>query len=109
MRYRWVAGLLCVSALVTVTAGQAPPALSGDWPQWRGADRSGRSTEKGLLRQWPASGPPVAWSISNIGGGYGSIAVKDDRVFVQGSNGRQSFVYVLNRADGKGVWSKAIG
>jgi len=61
------------------------------------------------MKEWPASGPSLVWSISNLGAGYGSIAVKGDRVFVQGSNGRQSMVFSLSRADGKGVWSKALG
>ncbi len=82
---------------------------SGDWPQWQGPDRTNVSRESGLLQTWPASGPPVAWSISTVGKGYGSLAIRSDRIFVQGSNGRQSIVYSLNRADGKGVWSKALG
>ena len=86
-----------------------PSSAASDWPQWRGLDRSGKSPETGLLKQWPKPGPPVVWSVSTLGGGYGSVAVKGDRVFVQGSNGRQSIVYALNRADGKGVWSKALG
>jgi outer membrane protein assembly factor BamB len=80
-----------------------------DWPQWQGPDRNGLSAETGLLQQWPSSGPPVTWSVSTIGGGYGSVAIKGDRIFVQGAKGGQSFVYVLNRADGKGIWSKALG
>src|SRR5712692_6986470 len=56
----------------------------GDWPQWQGPDRTGISTETGLLKTWPASGPPVVWSISNLGEGYGSLAIAGDRIFVQG-------------------------
>ena len=99
--------LVFAVGLATVAAGQSGPGL--DWPQWRGPDRSGLSQESGLLKQWPASGPPLVWSISNLGVGYGSISIKGDRIFVQGSNGRQSIVFSLNRADGKGVWSKALG
>jgi outer membrane protein assembly factor BamB len=51
----------------------------------------------------------MAWSASGIGAGYGSLAIKGDRIFVQGSNGGRSMVYSLNRADGKNVWSKALG
>lgn len=80
-----------------------------DWTQWRGPDRSGLSQETGLMKQWPASGPPRMWSTSGLGGGYGSISVKGDRIFLQGSNGRQSLVFSVNRADGKSVWSKALG
>jgi len=82
---------------------------AADWPQWQGPDRTGLSKESGLLPQWPAAGPPLLWSISSLGAGYGSMAIKDDRIFVQGSNGRQSVVYVLSRADGKNLWSKTIG
>ena len=100
--------LVFVLGLVTVTSGQsALPAA--DWPQWQGPDRTGLSRESGLMQQWPPSGPPPVWSISTIGAGYGSLAIKGDRIFVQGSNGSQSIVYVLNRADGKGIWSKVLG
>jgi outer membrane protein assembly factor BamB len=108
MKHPYIAAVVLVAGLTIGVAGQSP-APPADWPQWRGPDRNGLSKESGLLPQWPASGPPLVWSISSLGDGYGSLAVKDDRIFVQGSNGRQSIVYVLNRADGKGIWSKALG
>lgn len=79
------------------------------WPQWRGVNRSGISAETGLLERWPAGGPPLAWSASNLGGGYGSVSVSGDRVFVQGSRGDESAVSSLNRTDGKVVWTRALG
>ena len=97
-------------AFTTFIAGQATPVRpAGDWPQWRGPDRTGLSKETGLLKQWPPSGPPVVWSAANLGAGYGSISVTGDRIFVQGSNGRQSAVTSLTRADGKGAWFKTLG
>ena len=101
------ATLIAVVGLATALSGQS--VVVNDWPQWQGPDRTGRSAESGLLKEWPAAGPPLAWSISTLGGGYGSVSIKDDRIFAQGSNGRQSVVYVMNRADGKGLWSKALG
>jgi outer membrane protein assembly factor BamB len=82
---------------------------AGDWPQWQGPDRNGLSPETGLLQKWPASGPPLSWSVSSAGAGYGSMSIKGDRIFVQGSKDRQSVVSVLSRTDGKGLWSKALG
>jgi len=87
----------------------AAPASEFDWPQWQGPDRTGLSKETGLMQQWPAAGPPLMWSISGLGAGYGSMAIQGDRIFVQGSKSNQSVIYALNRADGKGVWSKALG
>jgi outer membrane protein assembly factor BamB len=97
--------LACVAALAVRPAGQA----AADWPQWRGPDRTGVSTESGLLPQWPPSGPRVLWTASNLGAGYGSVAISADRIFVQGTRGGQSIVVTLNRADGKELWSKALG
>ena len=105
--HRQLMQLILVVGLSTGAAGQSAPA--GDWPQWQGPDRSNLSKETGLLKQWPAGGPPLTWSVTGVGAGYGAIAIKDDRIFVQGSAGGRSVVYSLNRADGKGVWSKALG
>ena len=101
-----VAALVALGA-TTALLGQAAPA--GDWPQWRGPTRSGVSPETGLLSQWPESGPPVAWTASNVGGGYGSVSVSGERVFVQGMRNRESRVSVLNRADGRQIWSTTLG
>ena len=84
-------------------------AAAFDWPQWQGPDRSGVSKETGLLQQWPAAGPPLVWSIAGLGTGYGSLAVKGDRIFVQALNSSGSSVSSLNRADGKVVWTKSLG
>jgi outer membrane protein assembly factor BamB len=97
---------LALGCAVAVLSAQLP---STDWPQWRGQDRSGVSRETGLLREWPRSGPPLAWSASQLGAGFGSVAVAGNRVFVQGMKNRQSFVTSLDRASGKAVWSVALG
>ena len=108
--------LVCVAALAARAGGQSaslsksgysPP--DGDWPQWRGPDRTGLSKESALLREWPSSGPALLWSASNLGAGYGSLAVSGDRIFVQGTRAGRSIVVTLNRADGKELWSKALG
>ena len=98
--------LLC---LPLSAASTSPSAASADWPQWRGPSRNGIANETGLLKTWPAAGPPVVWSIGNIGEGYGSISIKGDRIFVQGVKAGQSSVFCLNRADGKIVWVAALG
>ena len=98
--------LVVAGAARTVGRGQT---RTWDWPQWHGPDRTNISKETGLLQAWPSAGPPVVWTTAALGKGYGSISMSGERIFVQGSNGRQSIVFSLNRADGKGVWSKALG
>jgi outer membrane protein assembly factor BamB len=85
------------------------PSGPSDWPQWRGPERNGLSKDTGLIKQWASSGPQRDWSISSLGEGYGSLAIKGDRIYAQGTSGSSSVVFCLNRADGKTVWSAALG
>src|SRR5215510_6058978 len=101
--------LVMLFALILTPLTTGTPAPNGDWPQWRGPQRSGISTDTGLLKQWPPSGPKTLWSISNLGEGFGSLAIKGDRIFVQGTMGSASGIFCLNRADGKTVWTAALG
>jgi outer membrane protein assembly factor BamB len=89
--------------------GVWPTQTSSDWPQWQGPDRTRISTATGLLKEWPATGPAVVWTAKGLGSGFGSMAVAGDLVFVQGTRDRRSVVIALHRADGKEVWSKALG
>jgi outer membrane protein assembly factor BamB len=110
MMLRSIVTLMCALGTAwPVPQSNAPSTSAGDWPQWQGPDRNGLSPETGLLQKWPAGGPPLTWSISTVGGGFGSLAIKGDRIFVQGAKSRQSVISVLNRANGQGVWSKALG
>ena len=87
----------------------AAPAPAGDWPQWRGPDRNGVSRETGLMKTWPAGGPPVVWTVSGLGEGYGSLSIAGDRIYVQGAKGNQSAVHALDRSESKLIWSVEIG
>jgi outer membrane protein assembly factor BamB len=98
-----------VLSLVAVVVISASALQAADWPQWQGADRTRRSTETGLLKAWPASGPALVWTATGLGAGYGSMAVVGDRVFVQGTRNNRSVVIAINRATGKELWSKALG
>jgi outer membrane protein assembly factor BamB len=100
------AGVAVLGLLLTsIVFAQAP----GDWPQWRGPDRTGISKESGLLKQWPSGGPRKIWTNAALGAGFGSLSVANNRVYVQSLIGRQSTVASLNAADGKLLWSRVIG
>ena len=103
---------MAFTGLTSITTGARVAGVAGvasDWPQWRGPGRDGVSRETGLLKQWPATGPAQLWSITGLGEGYGSMAVVGERVYVQGTRGEASVIYSLNRADGRIVWSAALG
>ena len=101
--------LMFVLLMSSFTTGAPASMADGDWPQWRGANRNGLSSETGLMKEWPAGGPKTVWSVSEIGEGFGAVSVSGDRIYVQGTRGDASMVFGLNRADGKTVWSTALG
>ena len=81
----------------------------GLWPQWRGPERTGLSTETGLLRQWPADGPSLVWSTSDLGEGYGSVAIQGGRIFVQGTRETDSALFCLEESSGRTLWTASLG
>jgi outer membrane protein assembly factor BamB len=107
MKSFYTVALFCALALLPMTAGTTAP--TAEWPQWRGPLRDGKSSETGLLKQWPEKGPGVSWVISNLGEGYGSLAIRGERIYVQGTKNKESAVFCLNRADGKTIWSAPLG
>ena len=93
----------------TLTLALGGAAAATDWPQWRGANRDGRTAETGLLSEWPEDGPPLAWKASGLGGGYSSVAVAGERIFTMGDLGDGQYVIALSRADGKQLWKAKVG
>jgi outer membrane protein assembly factor BamB len=80
-----------------------------DWPQWRGPNRDGRSVEKGLLKAWPAEGPPLAWRASGAGEGYSSFAVAGGRLYTLGARAGTEYTFAFDAASGKKLWEAANG
>jgi hypothetical protein len=53
--------------LTGITICFAVTVLADDWPQWREPERSNVSRETGLLKEWPANGPPLLWKLIGLG------------------------------------------
>jgi outer membrane protein assembly factor BamB len=87
----------------------AGAASAEDWPGWRGADRSGVSPEKGLLKEWPKEGPPLLWKAPGLGNGYSSPAVVGGTVYILGTKGNAEYLFALDLKEGKELWRVEIG
>ncbi len=101
-------------ALVTMALLAALPAAVSnrafdDWPQWRGPNRDGRSAETGLLKAWPAGGPPLAWRANGAGEGYSSFATSGGRLYSLGARASTEYVVAFDAATGKRLWETAHG
>ncbi len=92
-------------SLSTVVSNRA----MDDWPQWRGQGRDGVSSERGLLMDWPAGGPRLAWTAKGAGSGYSSFSVAGGKVYTLGVRGGTEYVMAFDEATGRKVWEVANG
>jgi outer membrane protein assembly factor BamB len=98
--------VILTAAIVMITAGIS---LCADWPQLRGQNRDGKSAETGLLKEWPNGGPPLAWKIDKLGGGYSAPSIADGRIFGMSNRGEDEVVWALSETDGKELWVTRLG
>ncbi len=100
-------------------ASSAPTAhegQEGEWPWWLGINHDGKSTDKGLLKQWPAGGPKLLWKTNGIGHGFSGVAVSRGTIYITGEKDDRLTIFAFN-AKGKekwhvehgGVWSNVPG
>ena len=97
-----IIALLCV---VQVSMAQS----AAHWPQWRGPNRDGISKETGMLKQWPAEGPPLVWKATGAGEGYSSFSFSNGRLYTMGLRGDREFVVAFDVATGKEAWATPHG
>jgi outer membrane protein assembly factor BamB len=107
--FRSAVGLVITALLVSAGAVRVSNRTPEDWPQWRGPNRDGVSTEKGLLKSWPEGGPPLAWKASGAGAGYSSFAIADGRLFTMGARGDTEYVIAFDTGTGKRLWETPNG
>jgi hypothetical protein len=62
---------------------------SQDWPDWRGKNRDGTWSEKGLVEKFDSDELTPKWSVS-IGSGYSGPTVSNGKVYVTDLNKRPS-------------------
>jgi outer membrane protein assembly factor BamB len=84
-------------------------ASAEDWPQWRGADRTGISAETGLLQEWPEGGPKLLWTAQGVGEGFSSVAVADGKIYTLGDVDGASQVIAVSENDGSVLWKAKVG
>jgi len=98
--------LACLLALA-MTGAQAFGADT-EWPGWLGPNRDGKSPDTGLLKEWPAEGPPLLWKVIGIGVGFSSVAVSGGLVYISGDQGQKLVISAFD-LDGKPVWKADHG
>ncbi len=107
-----MAWLVWPESAVLATNAPASPRLIASaepgWPQFRGPRRDGICDERGLLPKWPEGGPKLLWSATNLGRGYSSPVIVNDRLFITGDVGEELHVFALDLT-GKVFWHATNG
>jgi outer membrane protein assembly factor BamB len=103
-----IGGLMAAAVVLSLPVVVSNRALD-DWPQWRGPKRDGISAEKGLLKDWPQGGPPLAWKVGGAGDGYSSFSSSGGRLYTLGARAGREYVMAFDAGTGKKVWEVAHG
>ncbi|HEX8916724.1 MAG TPA: PQQ-binding-like beta-propeller repeat protein [Humisphaera sp.] len=89
--------------------GSAPAAapVPGDWPCFRGPTHDDRSAETGLLRSWPAEGPPKLWQFAGLGKGFSTVSVAGGTIYTTGDVDGRMTLFAIAR-DGALKWKVPV-
>ncbi len=80
------------------------------WKQFRGNMRNGISTETGLLKKWPKSGPELVWK-KEIGQGFSEIVVSENIAYLlaaDSTKGGFEYLSAYNISSAKELWKTNI-
>jgi outer membrane protein assembly factor BamB len=90
--------------------GGIPSKLPGSWPAFRGPNHDNIGSESvPLANRWPKSGPPVKWTIADLGEGYSGPSVHAGRVYLQDYDVklREESLRCFSLEDGKEIWRRS--
>jgi outer membrane protein assembly factor BamB len=111
MRQLFVAGVVMhlTGVMGSYASGALAAAGKAEWPHWRGPDRNAVSSETGLLKSWPAEGPPLAWQADKLGNGYSTVIIAGGKIYTMGGSGSMGqAVIALEEATGKKLWTAKV-
>lgn len=76
--------------------------------QWRGPNRDGIFPDTLLLKEWPAEGPEVLFSVDGIGMGNSSTVATKDMIYATGIKDTMEYLTALDHR-GEVLWQKTYG
>jgi len=94
--------------LASVLVATALPGFAADWPQWRGADWSGVSSERKLPVRWSDT-EGLHWQVELPGRGLSSPIVSGNRLYLTactGVNQDRLHVMCFDVTNGKQLWER---
>lgn len=105
MRQRLFSSVSFGLCICSYNPGLLAEDTTGQWNQWRGPNRDGISTEKGLLESWPDEGPAIVYSVKGLGTGMASVAIANGKILTMGNKDGNTRVVCLDQSNGEIEWS----
>ncbi|MBI1249084.1 PQQ-binding-like beta-propeller repeat protein [bacterium] len=92
--------------------GLAIPAFAAeqghDWPQWRGPERNGKSSETGLISNWEEQQPKLLWMAEGLGKGFASVSIVGDDLYTTGNFDDGQAVVCFDLKSKKVAWKELV-
>ncbi len=100
-----------MKTLFLVLAVSAGTLAAADWPQYRGPNANG-TTSEAIAKAWPASGPRQIWK-TPVNAGFSSFAVAGGKAFTLVTrtidNVKNETCVALDAESGKELWAASLG
>ena len=78
------------------------------YSEWRDENRTGVSSETGLLQAWPEAGPELLWMNKDLPRGFSSVSFDQESIFVTGVEGDSDVLLSLDM-EGNVKWKTIFG
>ena len=75
---------------------------------WREDNRTGVSSETGLLKVWPAEGPNLLWTCLDLPKGNSSVSFGNNTIYITGTRDTTEVLVALDM-NGKTLWQTGMG
>jgi outer membrane protein assembly factor BamB len=76
--------------------------------EWREDNRTGVTSESGLLKSWPEAGPELIWTNLELPMGYSSVSFGNNTIYVTGNDKENDILVALDTL-GKIKWETPYG
>lgn len=95
------------ATIMTLAFLAATATYAGDWPQYRGPNQDGISTEA-INVAWGTNGPKVAWKVP-MHNGFSSFTISGGKAFTQVLRNDRELCVALDAATGRELWAADVG
>jgi len=98
-----IINLILLSLLITIQIVNAQQIS-----EFREANRTGVSSETGLLKSWPAEGPKLLWTNLELPKGNSSVSFGNNLIYTTGKTGSDDVLFAFDM-NGKIQWQTVMG